>query len=233
LEFLGFYNYGLGPALTDWSTYGFGGEAFNNMLQIALETSVTNNLTFDFAFGANQGAGVPSLVETEGLAKELVYGNITLQSGEEYNAPVPDPNVEYNKLTGFMNPPEPWGRNELVAVVAGKIVTEIPLAQYFYMSVLDETSLVDLTNYTTNNHLSWTAPKGNGTWAIFGIYERYTNQRSCVSILNATSTLGHGSWVVDHWSATGAKKMTNFWDEHILSSESITSLLKGAGGYGT
>ncbi|ETS77966.1 hypothetical protein PFICI_10028 [Pestalotiopsis fici W106-1] len=231
LEFLPFYNYGLGPALTDWSIYGFGTEAFKNVFSSALNASVGHQLAFDFAFGANQGAGVPSTVETLGLAKELVYGNTTVQSGEDYNGSVPEPNVEYNKLTGFMNTPEPWGSNELFAVVAGKIVTEVLLAEYFYLSVLDEDSLVDLTNLTTQGHLSWRAPDGNDTWVIFAIYERFTNQRSCVGASNATTMLANGSWVVDHWSAAGAKKTTDFWDQQILSDEVIVTLLEDAGEY--
>ncbi|KAF7514853.1 hypothetical protein G7054_g14949 [Neopestalotiopsis clavispora] len=231
LEFLPFYNYGLGPALTDWSIYGFGTEAFKNVFLSALNTSAFHQLNFDFALGANQGAGVPSQVETQGLAKELVYGNTTVQSGQDYDGSVPEPNVEYNKLTGFMSTPQTWGSNELMAVVAGKIVTEALLAEYFYMSVLDEGSLVDLTNLTTKGHLSWHVPDGNDTWVIFAIYERFTNQRSCVAASNATTTLANGSWVVDHWSAAGAEKTTDFWDQQIFSDEFIASLLKDAGEY--
>ncbi|KAH8197840.1 hypothetical protein TruAng_007987 [Truncatella angustata] len=216
LEFLPFYNYGLGPALTDWSIYGFGTEAFK---------------AFDLALGANQGAGVPSIVETPGLAKELVYGNITIQSGETYTGLVPEPNPDFNKITGFMNTPELWGANEIVAVVAGKIITDVLLAQYFYMSILDEMSLVDLTNLTIQGNLSWTAPKGDGNWIVFGIYERYTNQRSCASVTNATTALGNGSWIVDHWSSSGAKKMTDFWDQQILSNDTIDALVTETGQY--
>ncbi|KAJ0270470.1 hypothetical protein COL940_011644 [Colletotrichum noveboracense] len=201
LEFLPFYNYGLGPALTDWSIYGFGTEAFTGVLAAAFNATAAHGLQLDLALGANQGAGVPSVVETVGLAKELVYGNITVLSGKLYSGPVPTPNVQYNMLTGFMNTPEPWGASNLVAVVAGKIVTEVHLAEYFYMSVLEEDTLVDLTNLTNQGTLSWISPEGNGTWIIFGIYERYTNQRSCVSIANATTALGNGSWIVDHWSS--------------------------------
>ncbi|KAI1843421.1 hypothetical protein JX265_013303 [Neoarthrinium moseri] len=231
LEFLPFYNYGLGPALTDWTIYGFGTEAFKDVFAAALSASAAHDLAFDFAFGANQGAGVPSTVGTPGLAKELVYGNMTLQSGETYQGPVPEPNVEFNRLTGFMNPPEPWGTNELVAVTAGKVVTEVLLDEYFYMSILNETSLIDLTNLTTQGEIAWTAPEGNETWVVFGIYERYTNQRSCVSVSNATTALGNGSWIVDHWSATGARKMTDFWDEEIFSDEVIATLIKEVGEY--
>lgn len=232
LEFLPFYNYGFGPALTDWSIYGFGTEAFKEVFVAALNASAAHNLLFDFALGANQGAGIPSPVETPGLAKELVYGNITIQSGETYEGVVPRPNIEFNQLTGFMNPLELWGASELVAVVAGKAISEVLLAEYFYMSVLDETSLVDLTTLINDGTLSWTAPEGNGTWIIFGLYERYTNQRSCASVANATTPLANGSWVVDHWSSSGAKKMTDFWDQQILSDDHIASLVQKVGQYG-
>lgn len=232
LEFLPFYNYGIGPELTDWSIYGFGTQAFKEVFSAALDASAAHDVAFDFAFGANQGAGVPSAVETPGLAKELVLGNVTLRPGETYEGPVPQPNVYYNKLTGFMSPPEPWGSNELVAVVAAREVAEVLLAEYFYLSTLDKDSLTDLTNLKRQNQLSWTAPEGNGTWVIFGIYERYTNQRSCTAAKNATTVLSNGSWVVNHWSAAGASKMTNFWDQQLLSDESIMSLVNEVGEYG-
>ncbi|KAH8707659.1 hypothetical protein GQ44DRAFT_691187 [Phaeosphaeriaceae sp. PMI808] len=183
LEFLPFYNYGLGPAVTDWSIYGFGTDAFNKLFRAALNASAALNLAFDFAFGGNQGAGVPSIVETSGLAKQLV------------------------------------------------IVSERLVAEYFYASALDENSLVDLTNVTHKGSLTWTAPEGNGTWIIFAFYERYTNQRSCVSVSNATTALGNGSWIVDHWSASGAKKMTDFWDQQILSDVGIATLVREVGEY--
>lgn len=106
LEFLPYYSYGLGPAVTDWSIYGFGTDAFNKLFSTALTASAEMNLTFDFAFGANQGAGVPSPVETLGLAKELVYGNTTIQSGATFSGKVPDPIVDFNRVAGFMNSPE-------------------------------------------------------------------------------------------------------------------------------
>ncbi|KAF4918596.1 hypothetical protein CGCVW01_v008706 [Colletotrichum viniferum] len=223
LEFLPFYNYGLGPALTDWSIYGFGTEAFTGVLAAALNATAVHGLKLDLALGANQGA---SVVETVGLAKELVYGNITVPSGKLYSGSVPTPDVQYNMLTGFMNTPEPWGANNLVAVVTGKIVTEVHLAEYFYMSILEEDTLVDLTNVTNQGTLSWIPPEGDGTWIVFGIYERYTNQRSCISIANATTALGNGSWMVDHWNSNGAKKITDFWDQQILSDDTVASLIK-------
>ncbi|EMD67440.1 hypothetical protein COCSADRAFT_157824 [Bipolaris sorokiniana ND90Pr] len=230
LEFLPFYNYGLGPALTDWSIYGFGTDAFNKLFQAALDTASTLRLAFDFALGPNQGAGVPSEVETPGLAKTLVYGSTKIESGANFSGEIPEPVVNYNFLPGFMNPPEPWGSNELLAVVAGRIASEGGFADGPYGSkipytFLDHDSLVELTNITNHGTLTWTAPDGNGTWVLFAVYERYTNQRTCVSIANATTALGNGSWVVDHWSVSGAKKTTDFWDQHILSVPEIARLV--------
>ena len=237
LEFLPFYNYGLGPALTDWSIYGFGTDAFNKLFQAALDTASTLRLAFDFALGPNQGAGVPSEVETPGLAKTLVYGSTKIESGANFSGEIPEPVVNYNFLPGFMNPPEPWGSNELLAVVAGRIASEGGFADGPYGSkipytFLDHDSLVELTNITNHGTLTWTAPDGNGTWVLFAVYERYTNQRTCVSIANATTALGNGSWVVDHWSVSGAKKTTDFWDQHILSVPEIARLVGEIMSYG-
>ncbi|KAI1275503.1 hypothetical protein F5Y07DRAFT_170671 [Xylaria sp. FL0933] len=235
IEFVPFYNYGLGPAVTDWSIYGFGTEAFKSLLLAALNTTANNGLVFDFALGPNQGAGVPSKVATPGLAMELVYGNVTVAGGDTFSGPVPAANVNFNTLTdlGFMNDPELWGQDELIAVVAGQVLREQLLSEPFYVSVLNESSLLDLTNLTTGDgELIWTAPgSNNATWVLFGIYERFTNQRSCVSVLNATTALGNGSWIVDHWSAAGAKKTTDCWDDQILSDPQIATLLSKVGEY--
>ncbi|KAI8624411.1 hypothetical protein F5Y19DRAFT_491053 [Xylariaceae sp. FL1651] len=225
LQFLPFYNYGLGPALTDWSVYGFGTPAFVDVLSAALQECAAHGLQLDFALGPNQGAGVPSEPATPGLARELVYGNMTIESGESYDGDVPLPNIEFNQLAGFMGPLEFWGENELLAVVAGKIVAESFLSGYFSLSILDESSLIDLTDLTSVGKLKWTAPEGTGTWVIFGIYERNTLQRESVSVGNATTFIGNGSWKVDHYSALGAKKVTDFWDNYIFSDSRISDLI--------
>ncbi|KAI0475378.1 hypothetical protein GGR56DRAFT_510973 [Xylariaceae sp. FL0804] len=229
-DFLGFYNYGLGPALTDWSVYGFGTDAWKQLFTAALETCAANGLELSFALGPNQGAGVPAVPETPGLAKELVYGNATLAGGETFDGAVPAPVVAFNAIENFMNTNELWGTNQLVAVVAAQVEYDINLAEYFWGASLYEDSLIDLTNLTTDGSLSWTAPVGNGTtWKLFAFYERYSMQRECVSVSNATTTLGNGSWMVDHFSASGAKKATDFWDSHMLDDANIKSLVRQVG----
>lgn len=63
-------------------------------------------------------------------------------------------------------------------------------------------------------------------------WQRYTNQRSCAGGLNATTIVGNGSWVVDHWSSLGAKRVTDFWESHFLSDREIARLMKSVIEYG-
>lgn len=99
---------------------------------------------------------------------------------------------------------------------------------------LDEDSYVDLTPLvSTDAQLEWTPPEsdGNSTWKIFSYWQEFTNQRECQGGLNATTIIGNGSWIVDHFSSTGAKKVTDFWDEQILTDEETADLLASVGEY--
>lgn len=76
VEFLPFFNYGGalgGPSQdADWSTYGFGSPAFQEMFRAALEAHKDAGLVMDFALGPNQGQGVPAEPDDEGLQWDLV-----------------------------------------------------------------------------------------------------------------------------------------------------------------
>jgi hypothetical protein len=103
----------------------------------------------------------------------------------------------------------------------------------FETVALDESRIIDLTNQVTDGFLHWEAPVGNSTWRIFTIWQQYTNQKSCEGGVGADTVIGNGSWIVDHFSKTGAKKITDFWDENILSDAEIANLLSETGKYGT
>lgn len=239
LEFLPFYNYGQTPISTDWSIYGFGTPAFRSLFKAALNSTAAHGLVFDFALGPNQGAGVPAVPESEGLAMELVYGAATVSTGRKLDRlPVPELHFNYEPLQGFINAPELWGGNELVAVVAAEVVsreTRNARGRAGELVVLNEASVVDLTNLTARGRVDWTPPSikttGNGTWVVMAFYQRYTNERSCVSVANASTWMGNGSWIVDHFSASGAKKATDFWDQYLLSDDEIKSLVRQVAEY--
>ncbi|KAH8883752.1 hypothetical protein GQ53DRAFT_663304 [Thozetella sp. PMI_491] len=234
VEFLGYYNYGLGDPSdlpSNWSIYGFGTSAFKSLFQTALNAAGELGLDFDFALGANQGQGVPSEPQTPGLAKELVYGTAKIHGGDNFSGKLPAPLSDFNFLTGFMNPLEHWGSNELYAVVAAQLDYRINLGEYFYQSVLNETSLRDLSGQVKNGSITWTAPEGNSTWILFAFYERYTNQRSCIGGPGATTAISNGSWMVDHFSADGAQRTTAFWDQNIFNDPLTKTAVEKYGTY--
>ncbi len=90
---------------------------------------------------------------------------------------------------------------------------------------LEEKSLIDITSSLIDGHLSF-EPRYTGDWQIMAFYERYTNQRSCSGDLNPVGIIGNGSWVVDHFSDTGAKVTTDFFDQNILDLKYREELAK-------
>ena len=238
LEFLGFYNQGFPLVSTDGSTYGFGTSAFKEVLRAALNRTAERGLVFDFAVGPNTGAGVPAIPGTEGLAMELVYGVKTVKPGDSAGV-LPAPMLEFNHrpLDGWVHEPENFGSSEVVAVVAAQVRSRNKgRSRDTEQVVLIPESVIDVTNSTANGTLHWSAPAGatrNGTqdWVVIAFYQRYTNDRTCSVDANARGWIGNGSWTVDHFSAVGAKKVTDFWDQHLLDDPEVGRLLRQVGMY--
>jgi hypothetical protein len=63
-------------------------------------------------------------------------------------------------------------------------------------------------------------------------YERHTNQRSIDGGPEAQTYVQNGSWIVDHFSAAGARLMTDFFDTHVVPEQSDRNLLAAVGKYG-
>ncbi|KAG8157140.1 hypothetical protein KVR01_013130 [Diaporthe batatas] len=250
IEYLPFYFYGLvyaqlipvpeGPIEppTDWSIYGFGDTAFNELFKETLKAikDQGNGFNIDFALGPNQGAGVPSEPGTDGLSYEIVPGNATVTAG--FSGPVPPPYLPpiLQGGLGFQGQLEQFGQANLTAVFALKVTGQTTRPVFTYgvgevampVFILDEDSYIDLTpNVSVNGQLEWTPPAdgGNSTWKLFSYWQRYTNQRACRGGLNASTVIGNGSWTVDHFSTAGAVKVTDFWDQQILSDSETAELL--------
>lgn len=97
-------------------------------------------------------------------------------------------------------------------------------------TVLQESTIIDLTSEVVNGFLSWAPPKNGSYYALIAFYERYTNQRSCIGGVNATDFVGNGSWIVDHFSAAGSGRTTDFLDQHLIYDE-VKVLLEDVGEY--
>ncbi|KAB2569280.1 hypothetical protein DBV05_g12046 [Lasiodiplodia theobromae] len=246
LELLGYYQYGLPEAEqgvappTDWTKYGFGTPAFKDIFVAALQAVSDEGLVMDFAQGANQGQGVPSVPEEEGLAVELAYWNVSVAAGEKgWTGVLGESTQPVNYFSSFMHSPEEFGGQVLKAVVGVEVlgVSEVSAGAGSFAYAFPANTIgrvVDLTAEVDpdTRELNWTAPAGDNEWRIMAWYERYTNQKSCSGGLNATEYIGNGSWTVDHFSAAGSKKLTDFLDAHLLDDEETRELLASVGKYG-
>ncbi|GFF92501.1 hypothetical protein IFM60648_09770 [Aspergillus lentulus] len=242
IELLPFYLYGLPTAQgmnatppSDWNVYGFGTPAFNDLFQAALNGSKESKVRMDFAVGANQGQGVPAVPGTPGLAVQLLLGSTSVHAGQRYSSTVPPPaelsSVLQSGLT-FMHPLEDFGTPNLTAVIAYQVLNDSSSGGSKIVA-LDPLSFVDLSAKVKDGLLDWTAPLGNSTWRVFSFWVKHTNQRSCTGGRDATTVIGNGSWTVDHFDAIGARLITDFWDQHILSDEQTLTFLQDVGQYGT
>ncbi|KAF9630987.1 hypothetical protein BFW01_g1859 [Lasiodiplodia theobromae] len=229
LELIPFYNYGCAVCTPDvlpedWSTYAFGTEPLHNIYRGALEASRDHGVLLDFAQGGNQGQGVPAEPQTTGLAKHMAYSNVTVKAGTTFNGTLPLSTQPLDQSGGGRHQMEDWGEQKLFAVLAAEVLEDTNRV------VLGEP--LDLTQDVSDGRtLSWTPPAGNSTWRIFAWYERYTNQRSVAAGQTITNFIHNGSWIVDHFSAEGAKLMTNFFDEYVIRDDETAQLLASAGRY--
>ncbi|EXA31911.1 hypothetical protein FOVG_16791 [Fusarium oxysporum f. sp. pisi HDV247] len=227
LEFLPFYNYGFGGVNdSKLETYAFGKPAFRDVLQIALEATKANGLSMDVVLGASQGQGVPSKPLTPGLAVQLVYGKTTVKGGAKFDGALPAAEINWNENLGYIHPQEKFGDNRLIGVSAAAVASKNNSDESNAYISLHEKSLVDLTKYVKDGKLTWTAPKDYKEYVLFAHYERYTNQRSADGV--PTDVIANGSWVTDHFSATGAKLAASFWEKNLLTTQ-IRQLLKEVG----
>ncbi|ENH75763.1 hypothetical protein FOC1_g10003928 [Fusarium oxysporum f. sp. cubense race 1] len=227
LEFLPFYNYGFGGVNdSKLETYAFGKPAFRDVLQIALEATKANGLSMDVALGASQGQGVPSKPLTPGLAVQLVYGKATVKGGAKFDGELPAAEINWNENLGYIHPQEKFGDNHLIGASAAAVASKNASDESNTYISLHEKSLVDLTKYVKDGKLTWTAPKDYKEYVLFAHYERYTNQRSADGV--PTDVIANGSWVTDHFSATGAKLAASFWEKNLLTTQ-ILQLLKEVG----
>ncbi|OJI95758.1 hypothetical protein ASPVEDRAFT_57912 [Aspergillus versicolor CBS 583.65] len=230
LEVLGFYGYETTPGYyvpVDWSTYSWGGEAWQTIFKALLQAHRENSLIMDFAIGASMGQGVPAELDNEGLAWDLTSFNFTVPLGGSFD----------EKIPGWGPGIEP-AAGKLLAVIAGTAVSSVntsspepglphgaPAPRIQVTLAAD--SLVDITSkVSSDGHLSINFPESDGIeHVVFVVYEHLFHHGvyQPPSLLGGpqgkpTSFLNNGSWVVDHFSEKGARVTTDFWDKYLLGN---------------
>jgi hypothetical protein len=123
----------------------------------------------DFQLDMTVGAAWPVSTPATNLASgneelEIQYGRADVAGGSTFDGPVP---------AAFDNVTDRDAR--LVAVTAAKVTSRGPAVTTANQppakpTVLDPTSLVDLTDQVNDGNLSWTAPAGD--WIVFAFWSR-------------------------------------------------------------
>ncbi|KAL3482790.1 hypothetical protein BJX62DRAFT_231439 [Aspergillus germanicus] len=233
VELVAFYNYG-GETVeaspqADWVTNGFGTPAFRELFRAALQAHKDAGLFMDFAFGPNQGQGVPAESDDEGLQWDLVPYSIEVANAT-YQGQIPG-----------------WGTGELIAVVSAEVLSQtnfsLPVIDSPFLSgqdgylslVLDHESMTDITDQVSEDgQLSVafsTSSAGAVGHRVFAYYQKRTLHKNLEFQNNATATIWeNGSYAVDHYSAGGAQTVIDFWEKYILV-DGIKDLVMEAGNY--
>ncbi|KAG6359492.1 hypothetical protein INS49_013013 [Diaporthe citri] len=236
IEFLPFYNYGgeLGgpPEGVNWSTYGFGTPAHLGLFPSALEGHKEAGLVMDFSLGPNQGQGIPAHPDDEGLQWDLISTRQTIAEGDIFNEIIPG-----------------WLNGELVALAAvSAIVTSRTNVSFNVTGALGATivtyedivlqngSLTDITSKISDDgRVSSDAPKAlpdGHEQELFFFYQKLSHNQNVHFASNTTATIwDNGSYVVDHFSAQGAKAVQAFREDHLLT-DNVKDLLREVGNYG-
>lgn len=196
----------------DLETHGWGTPAWVAGVTAALRQAKKRGVRVDITVGPSWPAAVPTITPDDDAAcTELAHGSAKVAGGSTYDGAVPEPHVPASSHVS---------RRELVAVQA--FLTEG--TDDDGVTKLKAGSVLDLSADVTNGHLTWEAP-AEGEWVLLSYWRRGSAQEP-----EAGPHTKPRSWVVDHFSAAGARAVTDLWEERILNPE-LRSLLADAGGY--
>ena len=140
-----------------------------------------------------------------------------------------------------------WLNGELVAVISATVVSRTNVSfnvtgirgettVTYSDIVLQDGSLTDITSMISNTgSLSWKThealPDGLEQ-ELFFFYQSLSHNKNVEFPSNATATTwDNGSYVVDHFSAQGAKTVQAFWEKNLLT-DNVKDLLRNVGNYG-
>lgn len=249
MELLGYYLYGNypngvaegGPAPVDWTTYGWGSEPWKTLTQVALEATKDEGLIMDFALGPNQGSGVPAEPDDDGVMWDLIPYNISVPLGESYKGQLPGWGT--GGANGFVS--------ASTALVLKSVPVQLQAAPAFFSQMyngsqitLAASSLKDVTDQVDadgNISIDFPASADGLEYQLFAYYQNHTvgfEQQSpeqlntTVEQSPVTSFLQNGSRFNDHFSATGAQLIIDFWEKYLLGYNNTRELIQEVGNYG-
>ncbi|GII56009.1 hypothetical protein Pth03_43980 [Planotetraspora thailandica] len=158
---------GFGEIEIAFSTGAWNTDDQRTILGNVLEKASAMNIKISMTMGPGWPIKTPSTAAGSGYAsQELQYGRVNVAAGQTFSGPVPPP----------MDAATQKQPTKLVAVTAARVVQSGPEVTSPgtpppASTVLDPTSLTDLTGKVTDGKISWKAPD-SGNWILFGLWSR-------------------------------------------------------------
>ncbi|MGX6447877.1 glycosyl hydrolase, partial [Patulibacter sp. S7RM1-6] len=202
---------------------GWGTPRWSQKLGTMLAAAKANDFVLDQNLGPYYPPTVPTVADMDQPAtqKKLLYGRTFVPGGTALeDAALPDP-------TGEKPPNKPDGtpaKKTLIAVVAARCKDDACADPVVRTTTLVRDTAVDITDHVEDGRVTWTPPAG-GTWAIIPLW--WTADGTKLS--GYTSPEGY---VLDHLSQAGAKAVTDYYDDHVLTPE-IERLIRDTAKNGT
>ena len=180
---------------------GWGSPAWVEALETALARARLRGLSIDLTLGPGYPVSAPSITaDSAAASNELAHGVVAVAAGATYSGAVP---------AAVEAPGSGVTQQTLYKVQAAR--TTGPAVSG--VTPLDQTSLIDLTPTVSGGQISWTAPAGTSSWVLLAYWLRGTGQEPKGGGPFTTPT----AYVVDHFSRTGTKAVTDWWDRSILN----------------
>jgi hypothetical protein len=183
-------------------------------------------MIMDFAFGPNQGQGVPAVEGSDGLMWDLASFNVSIPAGGSFHGVLPG-----------------WGTGPIVSVTTGEVTSvksyNTSTGNFVELHTLAQSTLQDVTNQISpSGTLSLQFPSTGNFYDLVVVYLIHSNYRAEASpeTLGGPQTspqnfIQNGSFAVDHYSVLGAQTVMDFWERYILI-DGTKELLQEVGNYG-
>ncbi len=153
-------------------------------------------MTVDITAGPSWPSAVPSITpDSAGAIKELAYGLATVAPGTTFTGTPPAPALAPRSAAVT--------QQKLVYVQAAKVTVAGAPPKTAY--TLDGSTVTNVP-IAADGTVSWTAP-ADGNWVLISYYERGSGQKP-----EGSAHTTPDSYVIDHFSQTGTKAITDFWD---------------------
>ncbi|KFZ01131.1 hypothetical protein V501_10201 [Pseudogymnoascus sp. VKM F-4519 (FW-2642)] len=194
---------------SNWDIYGYGAPGYSKIVKVALEAHRDAGILFDYAHSAN--GCVPAKKGNPGLSWQLDYYSTT-------------------NIGNFSGTVPGWGKGEFIGAVTFAVTNvgthpadfhgafgwgkSYPAYTISNASLTDATSLIDSKGFIETNP---TLTSDAQYYVIQAYYAVQPLERELAAWSSNPQTIfQNGSVAVDHFSAVGAKVITNFMEDYVL-----------------